>query len=213
MSKIAVYDSTGKETGTVDLNIEVSAPEQGQRAYAVSIRRLLQQWRQGTVGHKGRSDVNMSGKKPWRQKGTGRARASSARSPLWRKGGVTFGPQARVHEIKISRKQRQLGLKTAFDGALAHNSFYCLDVAFDTEKPSAKAARQALKSIGVENNKVVLFLPFHDTKTYLSFRNMPNVHVVFFDQPNAFDLSNGQSWVFFKKDANLFTDMVAKWNK
>lgn len=214
MNKIAIYDTTGKKTGTIDLALDAVVEKgQGKRAYAVSIRRLLQQWRQGTVGHKTRAEVNMGSKKPWKQKGTGRARASSARSPLWRSGGITHGPQPRVHEIRISRKQRQLGLRTAFAGALAQNNFYCLDVVFDTEKPNTKGARQALTSVGVQDSKVVLFLPFHDTKAYLSFRNIPNVHVIFFDQPNAFDLSNGQSWVFFKKDANLFTDMVAKWNK
>lgn len=210
MQKITVYDSTGKKTGSVDVALQ--QPEQNTtNAYAVSVRSLLQGWRQGTVGHKTRGQVSMTNKKPWRQKGTGRARAGSARSPLWRKGGVVFGPSPRVRSINISRKQRQLALKASMHSVLSSEQFYCLDVAF-ADKPSTKTAYNALKAVGIENKKVVLFLPFEDTMTYLSFRNMPNVHVMFFDQPNVFDLTNGQSWVFLKKDVNLFTDMVTKWN-
>ena len=210
MQKITVYDSTGKKTGTVE--VANTKPEQyTARAYAVSVRGLLQGWRQGTVGHQTRGQVSLTNKKPWRQRGTGRARAGSARSPLWRGGGVVFGPSPRVRTIKISRKQRQLALRASMDTVLSTNNFYCLDLAF-ADKPSTKSARAALTAVGVADKKVVLFLPFDDTMSYLSFRNMPNVHVVFFDQPNAFDLTNGQSWVFLKKDENLFKDMVAKWN-
>lgn len=208
--KISVFDPAGKQTGSV--NVTLAQPEQNaSMAYAVSVRRLLQQWRQGTVGHKTRGQVSLTNKKPWRQKGTGRARAGSARSPLWRSGGVIFGPTPRTRTINISRKQRQLALRSAMHNVLSSERFYCLDVAFE-QKPSAKAAHSALKSVGLQNDKLVVFLSFDDTQSYLSFRNIPNVHVVFFDQPNVFDLTNGQSWVFLKKDVNLFTDMVAQWN-
>lgn len=207
--KISIFDTAGKKTGTVD--VALAQPEQNaSMAYAVSVRRLLQQWRQGTVGHKTRGQVKLTNKKPWRQKGTGRARAGSARSPLWRSGGVVFGPSPRTRTINISRKQRQLALRSAMHNVLSSEHVYCLDVAF--EKPSVKTAYSALKAVGIESKKLVVFMSFNDTQSYLSFRNMPNVHVVFFDQPNVFDLTNGQSWVFLKKDVNLFTDMVAQWN-
>ena len=96
-------------------------------------------------------------------------------------------------------------------GALASNRFYCVDAAFE-QKPSVKNASTILRALNIAERKVVLFLAMHDVQTYLSFRNIPNVYVVFYDQPNAFDLSNGQAWLFLKKDLNLFTDMVARWN-
>jgi len=210
MKNIAVYTSAGEQAGTVA--IACAEPVSYARgAYAVSIRRLLQQWRQGTVSHKTRGEVAFSNRKPWKQKGTGRARAGSARSPLWRKGGVLFGPCPRVRKIGLSRKQRQLAMGHAMASALATDRFYCLDAAF-ASKPSVKNARSVLKALNVVEKKVVLFLAMHDVQTYLSFRNIPNVYVVFYDQPNAFDLSNGQAWLFLKKDLNLFTDMVARWN-
>jgi len=210
MKNIAVYKSTGEQVGTVS----VACGEESRiatTAYAMSIRRLLQQWRQGTVGFKSRGEVAFSNRKPWKQKGTGRARAGSARSPLWRKGGVLFGPCPRTREIGVSRKQRQLAMSHVVSGALATNKFYCVDAQFD-QKPSVKNAHAMLKALQVVDRKVVLFLAMHDVQTYLSFRNIPNVYVVFYDQPNAFDLSNGQAWLFLKKDINLFTDMVGRWN-
>lgn len=210
MKNIAVYSSTGEQTGVVEIACEQPI-QYASSAYAVSIRRLLQQWRQGTVGFKTRSDVAFSNRKPWKQKGTGRARAGSLRSPVWRKGGVVFGPCPRVRGIGLSRKQRQLAMNHVMAGIVASDRFYCLDAAFE-QKPSVKSAQAMLKALNVDTRKVVLFLALHDVKTFLSFRNIPNVYTVFYDQPNAFDLSNGQAWVFLKKDLNLFTDMVAQWN-
>jgi len=210
MKNIAVYKSTGEQAGTVE--ISCSEPiAYATSSYAVSIRRLLQQWRQGTVGFKSRGEVAFSNRKPWKQKGTGRARAGSPRSPLWRKGGVLFGPCPRVRKIGLSRKQRQLAMGHVMASALSTGRFYCLDAAFE-QKPSVKAAHAMLRALNIGDRKVVLFLAMHDVKTYLSFRNIPNVYAVFYDQPNAFDLSNAHSWVFLKKDLNLFTDMVARWN-
>jgi len=210
MKNIAVYNSIGEQTGTVEM-VCAQPSQYAASAYAISIRRLLQQWRQGTVGFKSRADVSFSNKKPWKQKGTGRARAGSPRSPLWRKGGVVFGPNPRVHGIGLSRKQRQLAMNHVIAGVVSSDRFYCLDMTFD-QKPQVKAAQAMLESLKIANRKVVLFLALHDVQTYLSFRNIPNVYAVFYDQPNAFDLSNGQAWVFLKKDLNLFTDMVAQWN-
>lgn len=209
MSTMKVYDTTGKEQSTVAVNLAETM--NGATAYAVSIRRLLQQWRQGTVGSKTRGEVAMSNKKPWRQKGTGRARAGTSRSPLWRKGGCIFGPQARTRTIDIPRAQRRLAMRAIGSMMLKENRIHCIDAEVAGDKPSTKTARALLKSMNLADSKVVVFLPLNDTKTYLSFRNMPNVHVVFFDQPNAFDLTSGQNWVVLKRDVEQFNEMVARW--
>lgn len=210
MSKVTVYDNQGKEAGTITVSLSpLEAP--AHKAYAVSIRRLLQRWRQGTVGHKTRGQVSMSNKKPWRQKGTGRARAGTSRSPLWRKGGVIFGPTPRTRNIAIPRAQRRIAMRSAMQAALESGKLMCIDHSLDGDKPSTKMARTLLANVGLGKKKVVVFLSYNDTQAYLSLRNMGNVHIAFYDQPNAFDLTNGHALVFFKKDENLFNDMVGAW--
>ena len=209
MSTIKVYDNTGKEPGPVA--VDLAQTLNGATAYAISVRRLLQQWRQGTVGSKSRGEVAMSNKKPWRQKGTGRARAGTSRSPLWRKGGVIFGPQARTRTLDIPRAQRRLAMRAIASMMLENNKIHCVDHELASDKPSTQAARTLLKAVNMAEQKVVVFLPLNDTKTYLSFRNLPNVHVVFFDQPNAFDLTSGKNWIVLKRDIEQFNEMVARW--
>jgi len=211
MTTIQVYDPQGK-SHALKLDLSIQQKDVSQKNFACAIRVLLQNWRQGTVGCKSRGEVSFSNKKPWKQKGTGRARVSSLRSPLWRKGGIIFGPQARVRNLSINEKQNRLVLNNIFFAALEKKAIYCLDFDGDVQKPSTKKAADLLKGVGLDNRKVVLFLPFEDMVNFASFRNLSNVNVLSFDQPNAFDLSNGDCWVFFKKDLELFKEMVSQWN-
>ena len=212
MADIQIYDLQGKETEKLAFGADVVRREESVKTFARAIRALLQNWRQGTVGCKSRGEVAFSNKKPWRQKGTGRARASSKRSPIWRKGGVTFGPQPRVRNLAINQKQKKLVFNNLFFSKMDKGSVGCLDFKFDKNKPSAKTACNVLNRIGLSDKKVLMFLPFGDESSLLSFRNLPNVHVLSFDEPNAFDLSNADCWMFFKKDLESFKEMIAKWN-
>lgn len=213
MSTVKLIDSTGREQGAFDLEIDFPRRDVlSPKNYACAIRVLQQNWRQGTVGCKARSDVSFSNRKPWKQKGTGRARAGSARSPLWRKGGVTFGPQARVRTLKLNRKQRRCALRDVFQLMLDGGSIYCLDYDFSQQDaPKTKEAYALLKSMGVEKKKGLLFLPYEDTMNFAAFRNIPFVGPISFDQPNVFDLSDAGYWMFLKRDVELFKNMVAKW--
>jgi len=195
-----------------DLGITLKAPNKGvQTSFALWIRSLLQNWRQGTVACKGRADVSRSGKKPWKQKGTGRARAGTARSPLWRGGGVTFGPQPRTRELKVTRAaKKQVYEKLLYD-FLSGGKVISLDWSVEGDKPQTAVAHKALKQVGLTDKKVVIFLPMEDLLAYTSVRNLPKVRVLFFDQPNAFDLANADYWVFFKKDLDHFKEMVLRW--
>ncbi|MFC1894853.1 50S ribosomal protein L4 [Candidatus Dependentiae bacterium] len=212
MKQISVLDTAGKDLGL--LEIDFSEKKDSPKTFNHAIRRLLQNWRQGTASCKGRGEVAFANKKPWRQKGTGRARAGSLRSPLWRKGGVTFGPQPRSRRLSINREQKRVAFNCVFSQILQSGAsgICCLDVNLQSKKPNTKEAFNILKGIGVENKKVIMFLPFADNKSFLSFRNIPNVSVVCFDQPNVFDLSKSDFWMFFKKDVDLFKEMVSKWN-
>lgn len=190
----------------VDQQREI-APE----GFATWVRSLLQNWRQGTVACKGRSDVNRSNRKPWKQKGTGRARAGSARSPLWRGGGVIFGPQPRVRKLSVPKKLKQGVMNALFFKAADQGRIQWLDWEISGNVPKTSLAHQALKNAGLHDKKVILLLAPHDTASFSSFANIPNVRILFFDQPNAFDLAQGEVWVFLKKDQDQFKEMAAQW--
>lgn len=180
------------------------------KAFAVVTRSLLQNWRQGTVACKGRSDVSYSNKKPWKQKGTGRARAGSARSPIWRGGGVTFGPQARTRTLKVPRKMMKNVLANLFFDFIDNQRVVSCDwIAPDAPKTSV--AWTMLKNAALAEKNITLFLSVNDTIARASFINIPNVQILFFDQPNAYDLANNEYWVFLKKDVDAFKEMVSQW--
>ncbi|MGB8468230.1 MAG: 50S ribosomal protein L4 [Candidatus Babeliales bacterium] len=182
------------------------------KAFAVWIRALLQNWRQGTVACKGRSDVSFSNRKPWKQKGTGRARAGSARSPLWRKGGVIFGPQARVRKLKIAHELRSGILNDLLYHAITRNNVICLDWTLNHELPKTALAHQLLRDAGIHKERVLLLLSPVDVLHHASFINIPSVQIAFFDQLNAYDLASADKVVVLKKDMDFFKQMVNLWN-
>jgi large subunit ribosomal protein L4 len=180
--------------------------------YALWVRVLMQNWRQGTVGCKGRSDVARSGKKPWKQKGTGRARAGTARSPLWRGGGVIFGPQMRTRTLKINKKNKSRVIQQLMLGLVQENRLAILDWSINGDKPQTKQFVAALKKSELEKKTITLFVDRTDFLIGLSIRNIANVHPIFFDSANAYSLSANEKVLVLKKDINQFKEMVAKWN-
>lgn len=180
-------------------------------SFAVAVRALLQNWRQGTVGCKGRSDVARTGKKPWKQKGTGRARAGTAGSPVWRGGGVAFGPQKRTKTLKVSQKNKKALFNALLWDRLNQQQIVELNWAPTGETPKTSLAYKALKEAGLTNKKIILFAAPHDYRVYTSFANMPNVQVLFYDQPNVYSLSHGDCWVVLKQDSDFLNKMVDAW--
>jgi large subunit ribosomal protein L4 len=210
MFTISLYNNQG-QSGSLDLALDMTKRDQSPVTFARAIRALFQNWRQGTVACKTRGQLAFSNKKPWRQKGTGRARVSSIRSPLWRKGGVIFGPQPRVRNLSVNAQHRVLVFNNLFFNALEQKTLHCLDLQL-LSAPSTKNAVQALKNMGIADKKIVLFLPFDDENTSASFRNMPNVTIMYFDEPNAYHLSDSDVWLFLKKDLESLKQMVGLWN-
>lgn len=176
--------------------------------FALWVRALMQNWRQGTVGVKGRSDVALTRKKPWRQKGTGRARAGSARSPLWRGGGVTFGPQPRTRKLKVSQELKKRVLRDLFWRLADEGHLHILD--FVVDKPQTKLAAEILKKASLTNKITILVAP-QDFAVQSSLANIPTVQLVFFDQLNSFNVAHGKDVVVLKKDMDTFKEMVARW--
>lgn len=194
-----------------DLGIE---HEEGlsSAAYSQWVRSLLNWWRQGTVACKGRSDVSYANRKPWKQKGTGRARAGSARSPLWRGGGVIFGPQPRTRTHKFPKKMKLGILNTLACQFINDNKVLRLDWSLPSDKPSTRQARAALTQSGLAlgGQRIVLFVRQDDYVTGLSFANIPEVEVVSYDQANAYTVTRGNCWVVFKQDMDHFKRMIAR---
>jgi large subunit ribosomal protein L4 len=187
-----------------DIVVDV-APE----ALAQCVRVLLQNWRQGTVACKDRGQVvSRSNRKPWKQKGTGRARAGSARSPLWRGGGVTFGPQERTRTLKMPREIRRRVLQRILMERLERQRI--LSFILDDMTKTVQAAA-FLKNQNLHNKKVCMFVQPEDFAGQRIFTNIPSVHMMLFDQPNVYTLVNADYWVFAEKDMNAFKEMVNKW--
>ena len=197
---------SAQEIGTTPVT---KSPEVG---FAIYVRTLMQNWRQGTVGCKTRAEVAFANRKPWKQKGTGRARAGSARSPLWRGGGVIFGPQPRTRTLKISKKLKKDVLNSLFWKYLESDNINIVPWKLNGDKPSTRQAYEMLKHNNLLQEKVTLFLPMDDVVTYSSLINIPTVQVLFFDEMNAFDLITGKRWLVLDRDVEKFKEMVTKWD-
>lgn len=195
-----------------DLEFTGSSEQVNMQAVSQYMRALMQNWRQGTVACKDRSEVAFSNKKPWKQKGTGRARAGSPRSPLWRKGGVIFGPQERVRTLKVPKNLKKEVFSDLLANKLSREKVVALNWSFDQEKPKTALAYAALQQAGLAGKKVVFFVSTHDFITQASFANIPGVSMIFFDQPNAFVLAHAEYWMYLAKDSDLFKEMVHIWS-
>ncbi|KKR97301.1 MAG: 50S ribosomal protein L4 [candidate division TM6 bacterium GW2011_GWE2_41_16] len=182
-------------------------------SYALCIRTLLQNWRQGTVAAKTRGELtSRSNRKPWKQKGTGRARAGSARSPLWRGGGVTFPPVARVRELKVSRAVMRATLQKLLHDRLEAQRVFSIDFAQNSaDALKTKNMQNVFVNAGLSDTKVCLFVRSDDILLQRACANLPYVQMLMFDQPNVYTLSYAANWVFSEKDFDLFSEMVNAW--
>ena len=153
-----------------------------------SIVQQLHEHRQGNANCKTRSDVKGSGKKPWKQKGTGRARAGSIRSPLWRGGGVIFGPKTKKYHKKINQKEKQLAIRTLLYNK--HNFTFAIDQKFlQFDKPKTQTFLQRIQKLGLDLNQKLLIIMCKKYKnTYLSTRNLTNVEIIAANQLNPLSI-------------------------
>lgn len=188
MVDCVVKDWQGTDVGTASLDLRVAKEENAAHIVHRALVRQMANARQGTVSTKTRAEVSGGGRKPWRQKGTGRARAGSNRSPLWRGGGVIFGPKPRDYEQKMNRKERRLALRTAFQGRV-DDLVVVQDFADKLPRPKTKDLVQALTGWGVEpESKVLLILAERSENIYLSARNIEKLRLISASNLNVFDL-------------------------
>ncbi len=188
MVDCVVKDWQGEDTGTATLDLKVASEENASHIVHRAVIRQMHNSRQGTLSTKTRSEVRGGGRKPWRQKGTGRARAGSNRSPLWRGGGVTFGPKPREFNIKMNRKERQLALRTAFQSR-AEDMVVVQDFASQLDVPKTKAVVGAMSRWGIEpDDKILMIVAEKNDVVYRSVRNIESVKLITALNLNVYDI-------------------------
>ncbi len=198
MPKVDVKDWNNKKVGSVDLPEEIFAYPYKEHLIHEAVRNYLASLRQGTHKVKNRSEVSGSGKKPFRQKGTGRARQGGNRPPIHRHGGTVFGPVPRDHSYKMNAKEKKNALKSALSQRLKEGKIVLLsDLAVD--EPKTKALAQKVTKIGVEG-KALLVDSFENTNLALAARNNPKLQLVDPLHVNVYDVVNSR-YIVLSQDA------------
>lgn len=205
MTQITVTDSAGKSAGTLELADSVFSIEPNTYAMHQVVRSQMAARRQGTHDTKTRGQVSGGGRKPFRQKGTGRARQGTTRAAQFRHGGVVFGPHPRSYAFKVPNKVVKLAMASVLSGKLADSELHVVDT-FDFEKPSTKAAAAALEALGV-TGRVTVVVNDEDVNSFLSFRNLEKVRVIGASESNTHDLLDNAALVM-TKDAVKYVEEV-----
>ncbi|MEK4630348.1 50S ribosomal protein L4 [Solibacillus sp. FSL R7-0682] len=198
MTKVTLLSQTGASVGEIELNDAIFGIEPNEAVLFDAVVAQRASLRQGNHKVKNRSEVAGGGRKPWRQKGTGRARQGSIRSPQWRGGGVVFGPTQRSYAYKLPKKVRRLALKSALSAKVLEQNFLVLD-ALTLDAPKTKDFKAVLAAL--EINKKALFVTAEvNENVALSARNIPGVTVLTAEGINVLDLL-GHDKVVFTQDA------------
>lgn len=194
MTKLSINNLKGEKVSDITLNSEVFGIEVNELAMKKMVRLQLNASRQGTAKVKTRSEVSGGGRKPWKQKGTGRARQGSIRAAQWRKGGIVFGPTPRDYSFKINRKERVLALKSTLVSKLNEKKLMVIDnLKLDNFK--TKTGVELLNNLKLDGK--VLFVASEEAENlYMATRNLSNVLVLFPDEINVYDILNADYIVF-----------------
>ncbi|GGG29207.1 50S ribosomal protein L4 [Lysinibacillus alkalisoli] len=198
MTKVAVLSQTGSSVGEIELNEAVFGIEPNEAVLFDAVIAQRASLRQGNHKVKNRSEVSGGGRKPWRQKGTGRARQGSIRSPQWRGGGIVFGPTPRSYSFKMPKKVRRLALKSALSSKVADQNLVVLD-ALNFDAPKTKEFVQVLSALSIDKKAVFVTADLNENVA-LSARNIPGVTVLTATGINVLDLL-GHDKVVVTKDA------------
>jgi len=196
MASVDVRTRSGESKGTVDLDDAMFAIEPNQAVLHQVVTAQLAAKRSGTHSTLTRAEVRGGGAKPWRQKGTGRARQGSTRAPHWQGGGVAMGPKPRDYTQKTPKKMVQLALRSALSDRAAEGRVAVVD-AWDFTVPKTREAKEALDALGLSGN-VLVVLDRDDYTAFKSFRNMPDVHPILNTELNAYDILCCD-WVLFTR--------------
>ena len=194
MPKVTVYDMTGKSVGEMNLSDAVFGIEPNVPVMHQVVRAQRASWRQGTHDTKTRGQARGGGKKPWRQKGTGRARQGTIRAPQWAGGGTVFGPHTRSYDQKVNKKEIKLAMRSALSAKLADGELFIVKD-MDFEKPCTKDAVALIKALGLEGKRICVVIGNEDIEAFLSFRNIPEVNILPVGDINTYELVDNKALV------------------
>ena len=205
MPTVQLIDSSGKKVKEFKAPDDIYAVPVKEHLLYESVINFRANQRQGTAATKTRGEVRGGGRKPWRQKGTGRARAGSTRSPLWKGGGTTFGPQPRDYSYSMPRKAKKSAMKSALSMKLAEEHLLVVD-GLELKEPKTKAATAIIQNLKLDS---ALFVDNRENKNlFLSTRNIPKVKTVDTTQINVYDVLNHKWLVLTKRAFDSLTEKL-----
>ena len=196
MPKVNVYNQLGEVVGDIELNEAIFGIEVNEHVVYEVVKNHLANRRQGTQSAKTRAEVRGGGRKPWRQKGTGRARQGSIRAPQWKGGGVVFAPKPRSYRYSVPKKVRRLAMKSVLSSKVLEGELRILD-SLTVDAFSTKKAKEILKNLSLET-KTMIVLPEGNDMIIKSFANLPKVETVVVDYMNVYDLMRFDNLVIVK---------------
>jgi large subunit ribosomal protein L4 len=197
MASVKVKNQAGADQGDMELGSSIFGVEINKLAVRQTLNSLLGNRRSGTAKTKTRGEVSFTNAKPWRQKGTGRARAGTARSPLWRGGGTTFGPIPHSYRTKVNRKVRRASICSVLSARVAEESISVVDN-LEMSEIKTKRVAEMLKNLGLTEKKTLIVAHNPGVQFLLSARNLPNVQVVVPESLNIIDLLGHEHLLFGK---------------
>ncbi|MBF7103649.1 50S ribosomal protein L4 [Pediococcus pentosaceus] len=207
MANVSLFKQDGTKNGDVELNADIFGIEPNNDVVFEAVVMQRASMRQGTHAVKNRSAVRGGGRKPWRQKGTGRARQGSIRSPQWRGGGIVFGPTPRSYAYSIPKKMRRLALKSVLSQKVLDESLVVVDE-FKFETPKTKDFAQSLGNLNVDK-KALLVLEEDNESAVLATRNLSNVKIVEPEGINVLDIMNSDKLVITQKALSQVEEALA----
>lgn len=207
MPNVSVFSAAGKEVGTMDLSDKVFGITPNMSAMHLVVVNYLANQRQGTQSTLTRAEVSGGGRKPWRQKGTGRARQGSTRSPQWTHGGIALGPKPRDYGFSVNKKVRRLAMKSALSDKVANGELTVLDK-LDMKEIKTKEIVKVLEALG-SVNKTLLVLPEKNEAIYKSARNIPGVKVSLVNTLNVYDMVNCNKMIVLKDAVSKIEEVYA----
>ena len=207
MSKTFVYDMSGKQVGEIELSAAVFGVEPNQAVVHDVVKNHLANCRQGTQSALTRAEVSGGGRKPWRQKGTGRARQGSTRAPQWTHGGIVFAPKPRSYAYTLNKKVKRLALKSALSAKAAENNIVVID-AIKMDSIKTKTFANFLSAVGAEKKPLVVTAEA-DQVVVKSGRNIPGCEVTFANLLNVYDIVNANKLVVDKAALQKIEEVFA----
>jgi large subunit ribosomal protein L4 len=207
MPKVALYNQSGEQIGEIELNDSVFGIEPNKHVLFEAVIMQRASLRQGTHKTKNRAEVSGGGRKPWRQKGTGRARQGSIRAPQWRGGGTVFGPVPRSYSYKLPKKVRRLAIKSALSSKVLENEIIVLDN-LALEAPKTKEMVKILNNLSVDRKALIVTDDVNEN-VVLSARNIPGVTVITANGINVLDVLNHDKLVITKAAVEKVEEVLA----